>query len=68
VQGRCARLRPPGESCVEARACLWGPCIDAGAAGLTCAGPLGPGGACRVGADCASGRCEMGSCLAPCTP
>ena len=68
VQGRCVELKPPGESCDETGACLWGPCVDAGTAGFKCAGPLGPGGACTTGADCASGRCEMGSCLAPCTP
>jgi hypothetical protein len=68
VQGRCTRLPVPGESCDETRACLWGPCIDAGAAGFVCTSPLLLDAACRVGSDCASGRCEMGRCLVPCTP
>lgn len=68
AMGHCVELREPGQACDEACACLWGPCVDAGSSGLKCAGPLGPGGACATGDDCASGRCEQGECIAPCTP
>lgn len=66
--GECRELREPGQSCEQTKACLWGPCVDAGTAGLKCAAPLGPGAACITGADCASGHCEQGACLTSCTP
>lgn len=68
TRGHCVELREPGQSCDEAGACLWGPCVDAGTAGFRCTGPLGPGADCTRAADCTSGRCETGKCLAPCAP
>ncbi|MEW5738788.1 MAG: Dickkopf N-terminal cysteine-rich domain-containing protein [Myxococcota bacterium] len=66
--GECAKLREPGQACDVTKACLWGPCVDAGTAGLKCVPPLGPGASCSSAAQCASGRCEQGVCLASCAP
>lgn len=68
VKGECRALEEPGQSCDETKACLWGTCVDAGTAGLKCVPPLGPGAGCTSSAQCASGRCEQGVCLAACTP
>jgi hypothetical protein len=68
VLGKCVGLGTPGQSCAAAGACLWGACVDAGTAGPRCAGLLGPGASCTGDSDCASARCEQGSCLAACTP
>lgn len=68
AQGECRPLREPGQACDETKACLLGPCVDTGASGFKCAEPLGPGGDCQAGADCASGQCEAGKCLASCAP
>jgi hypothetical protein len=68
AQGRCVALPLPEEACTTAGACLWGACVTTQAMQLTCVAPQGPGAPCAKGGDCASGRCTMGACLAPCGP
>lgn len=68
VSGNCVALPALGEACSVARPCLWGACVDASDGGSVCIEPQGPAQPCRVGADCASGRCEQGQCAAACLP
>jgi hypothetical protein len=68
ITGSCAALPFVTELCSSARPCLWGACVETADGGSVCIEPQGPGQPCRLGSNCASGRCEQGLCAAACLP
>ncbi len=68
VSGTCVPLPALGDACAADRPCLWGTCLDGPDGGSVCAETQGPGQPCRSGNDCASGRCDQGTCTAACLP
>lgn len=66
----CAELPLPGESCAGTRRCRWGLCRDVAGAdgGAVCGAAFSAGTMCRSDAECASGTCRDGLCLARCVP
>lgn len=66
--GVCTRLPVTGQSCVEERACLFGPCTGVADGGAYCADRYGPGTQCQLDSDCASNRCVGNMCLPACAP
>jgi hypothetical protein len=68
--GACAPRPLLGQACGPGVTCLEGLCGAGYAAdgGGLCVPLLGPGRACTLDWQCASGRCSLGSCVTACTP
>lgn len=66
--GVCVELPLPGEPCGDARQCRWGLCRDTTDGGTVCGPLLSAGATCTLNAECASGSCVAGTCLARCVP
>ena len=66
--GTCVELQLPGEPCSDARQCRWGLCRETVDGGAVCGPLLSAGAMCTENAECASGSCVAGTCLARCVP
>ncbi len=66
----CVELPLPGQSCASSRRCRWGLCRDVAGTdgGAVCGALLSAGIDCRSDAECSSGSCREGRCLARCVP
>lgn len=70
VAQRCTPLPSPGEACDSTGACRWGSCRTTAHsdAGATCRVGASAGQPCVDDGECASLRCESGTCTARCSP